>query len=245
MRPAVAPAPVKPLPKVLAPPKVPVEPPVEPPFNEPPKQPTKPITTAKPASTVKPTSTTKATAKPTAHCTKKRATNPVDEAVHSRTTRLGFGQTSEVYQTMFEGKEAVVKVVDTSRPGGSAESVTKEVANLKTVNQLLGWGEKKNDARDHHFFYIIMPNMGVSAKDTKLSEEQLGDIVKTAKANYLAKYHMENKDQNPNNYVYRQVDGKWQAEIIDWARATYYGKTPQPAAGTPEEVTDPSACATM
>ncbi|KAG6910732.1 hypothetical protein DXG01_008263 [Tephrocybe rancida] len=213
------PAPAKPPPKT--PPKVPTEP------VEPPKGPAKPP--------VKP--------KPKPHCTKKRADNPVDEAAHGRTTQLGYGNTAFVYKTTFEGKDAVIKVIDASRPGGSEESVKKEVTNLKTVDQLFGWGEKKTDKG--HFFYLVMHNMGTSAAKTGLTEAELGKIVGEAKKRYQDQYHMDNRDQNPNNFVYRQVNGKWQAEIVDWARASYSGTKPQPAPGTPEAVQDPAKCVVM
>ncbi|KAG6815894.1 hypothetical protein H0H87_010415 [Tephrocybe sp. NHM501043] len=235
--PPAEPEPPAQAPVVKTPPKTPPKVPTNPP-EEQPDEPAEPPTQTPPGKNPK--------KPPTKPCKNKRAENPVDDAVHSRTTRLGSGNTGEVYKTTFEGRDAVVKVVDASRPGAGPENVRKEVSNLKTVGQLLGWGEKKNDNRNPgHFFYLIMPHMGVTDKDSGLSEGQLGELAKKAKDDYLKKYKMENRDKNPSNYVYRQVDGKWQAEIIDWARAEYTGKTPQPDAGTPEEVKDPAMCTHM
>lgn len=104
---------------------------------------------------------------------------------------IGSGVMGIVFKTTFEGMDAVVKVIDTTRPGGAPESVRKEVTNLKTVRQFLGWGEKKTEKG--HFLYVVMPNMGVPSGETGLTHAQQLELQDKAIDYYRNTYHIENK----------------------------------------------------
>lgn len=108
---------------------------------------------------------------------------------------IGHGSSGEVYKIPggFNGvHEAVVKEIwgiDDSKKS----QVEAEVKNLVTVHQFLAWGFTAKSKEGIQKFYIIMPAMGVSAKDTGKDDKTLLPLREAAVAEYRQKYHIENR----------------------------------------------------
>ncbi|KAG6824162.1 hypothetical protein H0H92_007815, partial [Tricholoma furcatifolium] len=60
---------------------------------------------------------------------------------------------------MYEGKKAFVKILKTSQPANTHQAIENEVRCLMAVDQFYTWGH----SRDSSQYYIVMPNMGVTA----------------------------------------------------------------------------------
>ncbi|KAF8803648.1 hypothetical protein BYT27DRAFT_7194780 [Phlegmacium glaucopus] len=171
----------------------------------------------------------------------------VQEAVNDihPENKIGAGQTSRVYSLpqKFKGHDAVAKVIDRNeRP--TAGHPGNEVANLHHANQFLGWGH--DAATDTH--YLIQKNKGVHASQTGLNQAQLDTLAHGAIDRTNAKYGIENRDKNGNNFAYKKSKktGEWKGNVVDWARAEHHtphtdpGHQPEPVTGPHLPYTPPS-----
>ncbi|KAF8721147.1 hypothetical protein AX14_010623 [Amanita brunnescens Koide BX004] len=76
--------------------------------------------------------------------------------------------------------------------------------------------------------------MGVPSSETGLDKQQLTQLRKEARKLYKSTYHLKHADSYEFNYVYRKVNDKWQAELIDWEHFfqdrnyEYYKDLPDP-----------------
>ncbi|KAF5380103.1 hypothetical protein D9615_006125 [Tricholomella constricta] len=161
-------------------------------------------------------------------------------AVHDRGKLLATGTKGIVYdvQKLYKNQKAVVKVI----PENWARSTPKEAQNLAAVGQLLDWGYKEDGKEKTH--YLLMKNMGIPFSEVKpkLSEADGNTLIMAALERYKKEFQMTNNDKNPGNFLFRQVGGKWQAEIVDWEKGVWEGKSAAPAAPAPKKVANPQHC---
>ena len=170
-------------------------------------------------------------------CTKKKRANggPVEGAWRAKGSKIGGGAKGSVYHTVWNGQPAVLKEI----AGPAAANAQREANNLQAVGQLFGWGRA---AGGEGAAVIIMKNMG----DADPKKGGVTDAAKArtdAIARYKTTFHMENKDANEPNFVYK--GGK--AEIIDWDRGVWSGKGAQPTAPAPEilDISNADNCVSM
>lgn len=103
---------------------------------------------------------------------------------------LGAGGSGRVYPIAAEvgNCEAVVKIIYSTDLAKT--DIEKEVKNLKTVKQFIGWGRMtKSDGEE--LDYIIMPNMGVPLSMAKgLTSGSVKKLNAAAVERYQHMYHL-------------------------------------------------------
>lgn len=83
------------------------------------------------------------------------------------------------------GHDAVVKIINRKGLDSNAlDKIKVEVANLRQVEQLLGWARKKK------LDYIVMRKMGVPIEELELDGETLEDEKADAFQRYQDLYHL-------------------------------------------------------
>jgi len=97
--------------------------------------------------------------------------------------------------------------------------VTNHVEAMCQVNQFLNWGVQKGKGKDGDTYYVVARKMGSSAKKTGLDSDGIKKLQKEALERYHKSYHLDIKNDTSTKYVYRTVNGKWNAEIIDTTKA--------------------------
>ncbi|KAF8331828.1 hypothetical protein F5887DRAFT_56745 [Amanita rubescens] len=124
-----------------------------------------------------------------------------------------FGKTYRLTQK-FENQAAVVKVVKTKEQG--EETIKQEVTNLKHVKQFLAWGHKEAadgiDAMD----FIVMPDMGMSYKEAKLSPTEANELMTKASENYKTEFGMTHDDLHLANALFKKVGETYVCHLVDW-----------------------------
>jgi len=128
-----------------------------------------------------------------------------------------------------QGCMAVVKIIDRDRlDSEAAGKISREVANLRQVKQLLAWGRRNQPKLD----YILMRNMGVPLSKTKLDPIKDAEFITEKKTEalkrYEAEYHLKHGDPNGNgNYLWDikdeenpDMNARYDVNVIDWAEAT-------------------------
>jgi len=138
------------------------------------------------------------------------------------------------------GCKAVVKIIIRDDIGpDDVKKISGEVAGLRQVEQLLGWGRLKNPDID----YILMRNMGVSLSATGLKDEAfITRKQNEALERYRTEYHLSHSDpKGHNNYLWyidekaaeSDMDARYTVNVVDWADpirigpdGTKYAKAP-------------------
>jgi len=154
------------------------------------------------------------------HVKCKRATNEIIQALSPgniiEDKPLKENQYCDVFKlkAKIDGKEAVVKIIENGMV--DQEQIEEEVTALQTNGQLLGWGHTP----DQKLYYLVMEYMGVPLEETPFKEdhERITKLKTAAINRYKLHYGLTHDDyeENESNWTYRQVNGVWQAELIDW-----------------------------
>jgi len=138
-----------------------------------------------------------------------------------------------------QGCQAVVKIISTHESRNldakDIAKISKEVAGLAQVKQLLGWGKRKNPPLE----YILMKHVGLplaKMAEKGLTLEKNKEFIETKQAAALAHYrtelHLEHGDPaGHDNYLWTfhedadetDMDARFTVDVVDWDDATQVG----------------------
>ncbi|KAM6494055.1 hypothetical protein JOM56_010416 [Amanita muscaria] len=120
----------------------------------------------------------------------------------------------------FKGQPAILTKITMPTTGKSGKKTAEKFVNDKVehmcqVNQFLNWGVQKGKGKEGDTYYVVTRKMGSSAKKTGLNDDSIHKLQKEALERYHKSYHLDIQNSTSTKYVYRTVNGHWNAEIVD------------------------------
>ncbi|KIL54196.1 hypothetical protein M378DRAFT_28794 [Amanita muscaria Koide BX008] len=155
----------------------------------------------------------------------------------------GYSSTIKHYDIAggYGGLPAVLKRFSMPKTGKSGKQaaekfVKNQVEHLCQVNQFLNWGVDRGEGKEGDTYYVVTRKMGMPARKTGLNDDSIKKLQKEAITRYHNDYHVDIQNLRSSNFVYRTLNGNWNAEVIDTSMAKLDKGAKLPEAPEPQSI---------